>query len=261
MNPSSPAFDLAPGLYASLVDWPRRLEREAPFFRAQFDAVGARSVLDVACGTGHHAAMFASWGLDVTGIDASPAMIEFCHAEHGTSARLRWQVGRLEEPGQPDARYDEVVCIGNSLSILPSQDAVRLALNEMRRVLKPGGAVVVHVLNLWRLPDGPIQWQKLVQVSADQDASGTIATGDGYLLKGVHRVGDRGFVNVVLHDSAGSPNRQTMSTPLLALDGEQLSSALASAGFAGVTLLGNYAGEPYRWAESADLIAVARCPA
>ena len=38
--------------------------------------------------------------------------------------------------------------------------AARRAVAEMLAAVRPGGAVVVQVLNLWRLPDGPCVWQK-----------------------------------------------------------------------------------------------------
>jgi SAM-dependent methyltransferase len=63
-------------VYEALIDWPKRLAHEEAFYRRLFERVGARSVADVACGTGHHAAMFHSWGLRVEGSDISLQMIE-----------------------------------------------------------------------------------------------------------------------------------------------------------------------------------------
>jgi SAM-dependent methyltransferase len=53
-------FEDRPELYDALVDWSKRLAREEPFFRAVFEQVAARRVLDAACGTGRHAALFQS---------------------------------------------------------------------------------------------------------------------------------------------------------------------------------------------------------
>ena len=60
-------------VYEAMIDWPKRLAREEPFYRRWFERCGARSVLDVACGTGHHGAMFHRWGLRVEGADLSAA--------------------------------------------------------------------------------------------------------------------------------------------------------------------------------------------
>jgi ubiquinone/menaquinone biosynthesis C-methylase UbiE len=48
-----------------MIDWPKRLANESPFFHHLFDQSNVRRVADVACGTGRHADMFRSWGLEV----------------------------------------------------------------------------------------------------------------------------------------------------------------------------------------------------
>ena len=69
-------FDDLTDVYEAMIDWPKRLANEGPFYRRCFERVGVRCVADVACGTGHHAAMFHSWNLRVEGSDLSPRMIE-----------------------------------------------------------------------------------------------------------------------------------------------------------------------------------------
>ena len=55
-------FDDLTDIYEAMIDWPKRLANEGPFYRRWFERVGVQSVVDVACGTGRHAAMFHSWG-------------------------------------------------------------------------------------------------------------------------------------------------------------------------------------------------------
>jgi hypothetical protein len=58
-------FDELTRVLDELIDWPKRLASEAPFYRGLFDRVGVRRLVDVACGTRRHAALFHSWGLQV----------------------------------------------------------------------------------------------------------------------------------------------------------------------------------------------------
>ena len=44
-----------------------------PFYRDLFAEAGVRTVLDTACGTGHHAEMFHSWGLASKGLTSARA--------------------------------------------------------------------------------------------------------------------------------------------------------------------------------------------
>ena len=117
-------------------------------------------MIDVACGTGHHAAMFHSWGLRVEGADLSPAMIDRAKAKFGQPQGLRWTVRAFDQPIEPAEPFDVAVCVGNSLALAPDMATVERAIRQMLAAVREGGAIVVQVLNLWRLPDGPCVWQK-----------------------------------------------------------------------------------------------------
>ena len=194
----TPLFECLPEIYEAMVDWPRRLEREGPFFREIFGQAGVRRVLDVACGTGHHAAMFHRWGLEVEGADLSQAMIQRAIALHGQPPGLRWTVRPFQDPTPNPGYFDAAVCIGNSLALAGDKQKATEAVRQMFRAVRPGGVVILQVLNLWALPEGPLCWQKcfLDRIS-----------GQTYLiLKGVHRAAGKGFVDLLLVELA--PQRQ-----------------------------------------------------
>lgn len=254
MPPNEPAeaaeqFELMPAVYDALVDWPRRLEREAAFFRDHLAAAPGRRVLDLACGTGHHAAMFAEWGYDVCGTDGSAEMIAYCRARHGESERLRWATDRLEAPRRGDEQFDAITCLGNSLALLPDLATARAAISGMAGALVAGGLLIVQVLNLWRLPDGPVVWQKAARTRAGRDV---------LIVKGVHRAGSRGFVDTA-EIWLDAPNiKRCRSTPLVALRAEDLRSAFEATGFEDVRAYGSHAREPYAQSASPDLICTGR---
>jgi SAM-dependent methyltransferase len=94
---SKTSFDDLADVYEAMIDWPKRLANEEPFFRWVFDRVNARSVLDVACGTGHHVARFAGWGLRIEGADLSEEMIGRCRRRWSEDDARRWSVRRLDQ--------------------------------------------------------------------------------------------------------------------------------------------------------------------
>ena len=116
-------------------------------------------MLDAACGTGHHAALFHSWGLGVEGADLSPAMIDRAR-NFGQPQGLHWSVRAFDAPVAAAEPFDVAVCVGNSLSLAPDIAVAGRAIGQMLSAVRRGGAVVIQVLNLWRLPDGPCVWQK-----------------------------------------------------------------------------------------------------
>src|ERR1035437_1439350 len=111
---SSGSFNDLTQVFESIIDWPKRLAHEAPFYRRLFGRVGAKSVIDVACGTGHHAAMFHSWGLQVEGADLSPKMVERARASFGDPPGLSWAVRGYDQPIGAGSVVDAAVCVGNS---------------------------------------------------------------------------------------------------------------------------------------------------
>ena len=42
----------------------------------------------------------------------------------------------------------------------PTMPPPNTAIRQMLAAVRPGGVLVVQLLNLWRLPDGPCVWQK-----------------------------------------------------------------------------------------------------
>ena len=243
------AFELDPESYDALVDWPRRLANEEPFYRQLFEQFGVQRVLDAACGTGHHAAMFHTWGLDVEGADASAAMTEFCRARHGESERLRWKTRPFFEPASPAGSYDVVVCVGNSLSLAPDVTAIGRALRAMLASIRPGGVCVVQVLNLWRLDEGPTNWPKCVRVQRGESTQ--------LLIKGLHRTGGVGHIDLIdIRTQAGGPTTHFHAATFLGIHADELAAAADSAGGRDVRLYGTFKHEPYNPKTSPDLILV-----
>ena len=101
-------------------------------------------VLDVACGTGLVARLAAEQvgpTGTVAGIDISPDMIEVAKATAAPPAPVvDWHVGDATSLPLPDGAYDVVLC---QMGLMFIEDRTA-ALTEMRRVLAPGGRVVVN---------------------------------------------------------------------------------------------------------------------
>lgn len=246
---SEDVFDDMTDVYEAMVDWQKRLANEGEFYRRLFDRAGVHRVLDVACGTGRHAAMFHSWGHHVEGADISANMIERARSNCGEPPKMRWSVRGFDQPVQPEEPYDAVICVGNSLALAPDIATLERAVKEMLVAVRGGGVVVLHVLNLWRLPDGPCLWQKCKRASLER--------GVVLIVKGVHRAGATGYVDLVVAPLDGSTTMQSESVPLLGIEADYLGKILRQAGASSVQMFGNYQEQPYERDTSVDLIVVA----
>ena len=245
---SDNTFDDLTDIYEAMIDWPKRLANETPFFRRHFERAGVGKVADVACGTGRHAAMFHSWGLDVRGFDISESMIARAKETFGEHETLRWAVQGFDQPIDPTGSFDAVVCIGNSLALAGDEAKAGLVVQRMLDAVRPGGVVIVHVLNIWQLEEGPVTWQKLTRK--------TIREQERLILKGVHRCGNSAFVDLaVMVPGDDPPSLRARSVPFLGLRAAALREAVGDA--AEVIFFGNHHDQPYAADRSVDLIMVA----
>ncbi|TWP52233.1 class I SAM-dependent methyltransferase [Lentzea tibetensis] len=102
--------------------------------------VTGRRILDAGCGSGPLFAALRDRGAAVTGIDASAGMLELARRRLGADADLR--VADLTDPLPfADGAFDDVIA---SL-VLHYLEDWGPALAELRRVLTPGGRLIVSV--------------------------------------------------------------------------------------------------------------------
>jgi SAM-dependent methyltransferase len=102
--------------------------------------VTGRRILDAGCGAGPLSAALRDRGAIMTGFDASAGMVELARRRLGAGADLR--VADLADPLPfPDDAFDDVVA---SLVLHYLKDWGP-ALAELRRVLRPGGRLLVSV--------------------------------------------------------------------------------------------------------------------
>ncbi|WP_439381988.1 class I SAM-dependent methyltransferase [Amycolatopsis lexingtonensis] len=132
------SYDTVASSYAEFVSG--ALE-EQPHMRAALTLFAAGvdgPAVDVGCGPGHFTAHLASLGVDASGIDLSPAMIDLARRAH---PELRFEVGSMTELALPDASMAGVLAFWSLIHV--PDDAVPVALGHFRRVLRPGGLLAI----------------------------------------------------------------------------------------------------------------------
>ena len=124
---------------ASYTDRMRDALEEQPHLRAALRLFAEQvdgPVADVGCGPGHVTAWLHSLGVDVFGIDLSPAMIELARRDH---PGLRFEVGSMTEP--LGVSVGGVVAFW-SLIHVPDEE-VPAVFEHFHRALRPGGLVLL----------------------------------------------------------------------------------------------------------------------
>ncbi|MEV7121726.1 class I SAM-dependent DNA methyltransferase [Kitasatospora griseola] len=130
---------------ADYADRMRGVLAEAPYLRAALALFaelvhvgGGGPVADVGCGPGHVTAHLHGLGLDAFGIDLSPAMIDVARRDRPD---LRFEVGSMTDLDLADGSVAGLLAFW-SLIHLPD-DAVPAVFDGFRRVLRPGGPLLV----------------------------------------------------------------------------------------------------------------------
>ncbi|MFI7362664.1 class I SAM-dependent methyltransferase [Streptomyces sp. NPDC050149] len=143
--------DLAAEYDLIYADWEASIARQAAALSALIGGTVdsgngsvAYDVLDCACGIGTQALGLAALGYRVTGSDLSPVAVTRA-AREAASRGLALPVTAADMTQLPfrDGSFDVVVCADNSLPHLLTPQAVLAALGEMRRVLRPGGVLLL----------------------------------------------------------------------------------------------------------------------
>ncbi|MFD6492416.1 class I SAM-dependent DNA methyltransferase [Streptomyces sp. NPDC059944] len=129
----------------SYADQVREALAGAPYLRAALalfaelvHAAGDGSVEDVGCGPGHVTVHLHELGVDIFGIDLSPAMIDVARRDH---PRLRFQVGSMTNLDLDDASVVGLLAFWSLIHI--PDEAVPTVFGHFWRVLRPGGPLLL----------------------------------------------------------------------------------------------------------------------
>jgi SAM-dependent methyltransferase len=135
--------DLYDPLYATFKDYPAEVERLRELIGERVPE--ARTLLDVACGTGKHLELLRAH-FDVAGLDLDPALLAI--------ALERLPGVELHEADMTDfdlgRRFDVVTCLFSSIGYVLTRERLDAAVAAMARHLEPGGLLIVEP---WLLPD------------------------------------------------------------------------------------------------------------
>jgi len=115
---------------------------EAAFVDDQIGSPGGR-LLDVACGTGRHAAAFTQLGYAVTGIDLNDGLLE--HARRNAH-KARFVAGDMRALALGET-FDVVTCLFDAIGYPLDNEGVGASLRSIAAHLRPGGRCAIEFLH------------------------------------------------------------------------------------------------------------------
>jgi SAM-dependent methyltransferase len=234
--------------YSTLINWNDRLPREWAFLDPVLRAAPSNTILDLGSGTGEHARFLASKGFDVTGIDASTAMVEKARAGGGTFIE-----GDMREVATlaGERRFGAALCLGNALPHLTADDDLHRLARGLRAVLLPDAPFVLQLLNYDR-----------IEAKRERALPLTFLAGGLLFLRAMELRENRRviFMPTILRiDTSREPPIELVASQRVEIRGwraEEIERAFRDAGFASIELFGSYQRAPFEKTESRDVILV-----
>jgi glycine/sarcosine N-methyltransferase len=251
---STEFYDRLAKAFDVMTDWQTRLAQEMPFLQRNLDEHTARTVLDTACGTGWHAITLAQKGYAAAGCDASPAMVERARANAAQAGlEVGFEVAGFASLSRFAEKFGAVLCLGNSLPHLLSQEELVSALQQMHERLIRSGVLILHNLNY------DLRLKKKPRFFSANGSADTL----------VWRFADYGPEFITFHTALFQRNAsegggevaswsvQVNSTPQRPLLQQDLDGSLVRAGFTDIRHFGGLDGSAFHREESPDLVIVA----
>ncbi|UCG62725.1 MAG: class I SAM-dependent methyltransferase [Candidatus Zixiibacteriota bacterium] len=158
-------FDTYPNEYDILTNAPVREACHRKEIAAIIAKFKPTVVLDAGCATGLTARLFAERSIPAVGLDRLKAMVDIAkHKHHPASELLSFRIGSFERiPKTLHAKFDLIVCLANSISGVGTIGNLRKALRGFMSALRPGGNLVLQMLNYSAVAEDEVMPVKATQ--------------------------------------------------------------------------------------------------
>ena len=141
-------FKFTAELYDKQVNWENRFKQEKDFFARVFNENKVKAVLDIGCGTGRHAELFAGIAEKVFAIDPSQEMIDYAKSHVIKSPNVTIKKGGFRDiENLKIENLGAITCLGNTLSLLETRKNVKAALKATYKKLPKNGIAVFQFIN------------------------------------------------------------------------------------------------------------------
>lgn len=209
------------------------------------------AVLDAGCGSGLTARLLATEGIKTVGMDREPAMIRSARKKYDhLDLPLKFVGGSFEEPPKSLlGKFDLLICLANGISGLGSLALLQKGMRGFFSCLKPGGRLVLQMLNFASLTEN-----KIMPIRATR-SHGII------YVRYARRQGRRFSLHIVRIDNSGKePAFEAFCHEFDNFTPAELARAVKKAGFTTIKRFADIERKQKFVKTARDLVMVARKP-
>lgn len=202
-------------------------------YRALADEVGARSIVDLGCGTGLLTRALAGPGRTVTGVDPSATMLDFARRQPGGDA-VTWILGDASAI-EPTGSVDLAICTGNAIMHI-GPDGLPDTFRALAGAVRHGGTVSFESRN-----PGAREWESWTVEATTGERDTPVGRLREWLE--VTEVRD-GRVVFDAHNVFPDGHDRVYTSTLYFRTAGEFRAALETAGFTDVRCAGDWRGTP-----------------
>jgi glycine/sarcosine N-methyltransferase len=194
-----------------------------------------KNILDIGCATGELAYQLAKAGAVVTGIDLNEDLL-FQAKTKKVAPYLIFQKGdmlELESDFRPH-QFDAVLCFGNTLVHLSSDQQIYTMIRGVHAVLKPKGVFLLQILNYDYILSEKVTQLPVIETSGIKFIRNYLIEDDNPVIRFRTELHIKKANRVIYNE-----------TPLLALQSHQVKDLLTEAGFPDISLFASFKEEPF----------------
>jgi ubiquinone/menaquinone biosynthesis C-methylase UbiE len=152
-------FDKYANEYDLMTDAALREKNHVKEVRTILQKFQPAAVLDAGCATGLTTRLLAAEGVTAVGIDRSRKMIKLAREKAEDWANPpTFKYAQFENlPENMNCKFDLIVCLANAISGVGTLAGLDRALKNFRKVLKPGGTLLIQMLNYLAVEEGVLK--------------------------------------------------------------------------------------------------------
>lgn len=217
------------------------------FLRNVLPYNGAR-VLDVGCATGELAFALTHFGFPTWAFDFDAQMVQIAQKAKSEEAMFpvfeQLDMRQIDERF-PESYFDTVICFGNTLVHLLSDDDIRKFIQAAFKVLSPEGKLTIQILNYQHILENQVKSLPLID-------------NEHICFERNYEFGDEsGLIDFNTKLTVKSTGQKIKnSTKLYAIRQNKLQELLEEAGFSAIEFFGSFNREPLK---ATSLLLVLTC--